>query len=208
MSGIPARYVTGLVGASKGMGYYIFRANNLHAWAEAWNGESWEIVEATPPSGQPSSTQTSDLLDWLSFLKDRFFAMDLLKLLTNSVLIPFLLTVLLVCIGLIWLLRTLLQRKPWQKRDVLQISREKELLILLEQKLGISRDVNETLEEYRLRVRSDVQLQEKVRKVADSFITLYSKRVYGKKQINVSELEQMMLLVPELEKGCKSYLNE
>lgn len=196
MVGVPARYVTGLAGGSQGIGYYIYRANNLHAWAEAWDGESWHVVEATPSGGQPNSTQSENLLDWLSFQKDKFFLMNIFDVLANSTLIPYSLALIFLCICLVLLLRALLRHKPWRNKHVSPDINEK-IFNLFENKIGIPRELSETLEEYRFRLRSSMQLQEESKTISDSFLGLYSNRVYGEKKVSILELEQMMLHIPD-----------
>jgi protein-glutamine gamma-glutamyltransferase len=55
--GIPARLVTGFLGAEYNPfeGYYIVRNGNAHAWVEAYmgQGKGWRIFDPTPPAGRP-----------------------------------------------------------------------------------------------------------------------------------------------------------
>ncbi|MCM2369403.1 transglutaminase family protein [Aporhodopirellula aestuarii] len=60
--GVPCRYVTGLIAVEKNDygDYWLARNRDAHAWAEAYDPErGWVLVEATPASGVPQSTQVS-----------------------------------------------------------------------------------------------------------------------------------------------------
>jgi hypothetical protein len=79
--GIPARFVTGFLGAEYNPfeGYYIVRQSNAHAWVEAYlPDEGWRTFDPTPPAGRPSSAPPSlGLLlrqswDWVEFRWDRY----------------------------------------------------------------------------------------------------------------------------------------
>jgi protein-glutamine gamma-glutamyltransferase len=80
--GIPARLVTGFLGAEYNPleGYFIVRQSNAHAWVEAWLGEGrgWAIFDPTPPAGRPVSARASlglfmtQAYDYLVFRWDRY----------------------------------------------------------------------------------------------------------------------------------------
>ncbi len=79
--GIPARLVTGFLGADFNPieGYYIVRQGNAHAWVEAYlPGEGWRTFDPTPASGRPAATRSTiwTLLaqgaDYLTFRWDRY----------------------------------------------------------------------------------------------------------------------------------------
>jgi len=58
-AGVPARYVTGVVGWERHAfsDYWIVRNRDAHAWCEAWDPElGWFVVESTPANGLPSAT--------------------------------------------------------------------------------------------------------------------------------------------------------
>jgi transglutaminase-like putative cysteine protease len=60
--GIPARFVTGFLGAEYNPleGYYIVRQSNAHAWVEAYlPDEGWTSFDPTPPSGRPTMESPS-----------------------------------------------------------------------------------------------------------------------------------------------------
>ncbi len=79
--GIPARFVTGYLGAEYNPieGYYVVRQNNAHAWVEAWiPEEGWVTFDPTPPAGRPIAAPPSLHLvlrqawDWVQFRWDRY----------------------------------------------------------------------------------------------------------------------------------------
>ncbi|REJ73831.1 MAG: DUF3488 domain-containing protein [Acidobacteria bacterium] len=79
--GIPARYVTGFLGAERSsMGYAIVRQSNAHAWVEAWIPErgGWVTLDPTPPDGRPGISGRSlgalmrQAYDYLIFRWDRY----------------------------------------------------------------------------------------------------------------------------------------
>ncbi len=78
--GIPARFVTGFLGAENSpLGYAIVRQGNAHAWVEAYvPEEGWVVFDPTPPSGRPGVGSGSALelarqaYDWLVFSWDRY----------------------------------------------------------------------------------------------------------------------------------------
>ncbi|MEO8505173.1 MAG: DUF3488 and transglutaminase-like domain-containing protein [Acidobacteriota bacterium] len=80
--GIPARLVTGFLGAEYNPieGYFIVRQNNAHAWVEAWMGASvgWRQFDPTPVVGRPASEPMSVALvlqqawDFVQFRWDRY----------------------------------------------------------------------------------------------------------------------------------------
>ncbi|MFG0289686.1 MAG: transglutaminase domain-containing protein [Rhodopirellula sp. JB044] len=60
--GVPCRYVTGFVAVEKNHygDYWVARNRDAHAWAEAYDPErGWVLVEATPASGVPQSTEVA-----------------------------------------------------------------------------------------------------------------------------------------------------
>ncbi len=60
--GIPARFVTGFLGAEYNPleGYYVVRQSNAHAWVEAYLPEiGWRTFDPTPPSGRPTAEMPS-----------------------------------------------------------------------------------------------------------------------------------------------------
>lgn len=79
--GIPARFVTGFLGAEYNPieGYYVVRQSNAHAWVEAETAEGvWTVYDPTPPAGRPV-IDTSGLgrlagqvYDFLVFRWDRY----------------------------------------------------------------------------------------------------------------------------------------
>jgi transglutaminase-like putative cysteine protease len=55
--GIPARVVTGYLGAdyNRWQGYFIVRQSHAHAWVEAWiDGHGWQVFDPTPQAGRPA----------------------------------------------------------------------------------------------------------------------------------------------------------
>ncbi len=79
--GIPARFVTGFLGAEYNPleDYYIVRQQNAHAWVEAYTPErGWQIYDPTPPDGRPAIAQPSlkllltQLYDYITFRWDRY----------------------------------------------------------------------------------------------------------------------------------------
>lgn len=80
--GIPARLVTGFLGAEHNPfeNYYIVRQSNAHAWVEAYAAEAgeWRVYDPTPPAGRPTGGEPSvwSLLtqgyDYLLFRWDRY----------------------------------------------------------------------------------------------------------------------------------------
>lgn len=79
--GIPARLVTGFMGAEFNPleDYYIVRQNNAHAWVEAYLPTSgWTSFDPTPPAGRPASPTPSfatvmrQAWDYLEFRWDRY----------------------------------------------------------------------------------------------------------------------------------------
>lgn len=53
--GVPARFVTGFLGAEFNpfRDYYIVRNSHAHAWVEAWVDGAWRVYDPTPPAGRP-----------------------------------------------------------------------------------------------------------------------------------------------------------
>ena len=79
--GIPARLVTGFLGAEYNPieGYYMVRQTHAHAWVEAYSPErGWRPYDPTPPEGRPAADpQTlalyvSQLYDFLTYRWDRY----------------------------------------------------------------------------------------------------------------------------------------
>ena len=62
-AGIPARYVTGYLAQTKAEGWATVTADRAHAWAEFYDGERWQILDATPaapegPETEPTASET------------------------------------------------------------------------------------------------------------------------------------------------------
>ena len=53
-AGIPARYVTGYLAQTKAEGWATVTADRAHAWAEFYDGERWQILDATPAAPDES----------------------------------------------------------------------------------------------------------------------------------------------------------
>ncbi len=79
--GIPARLVTGFLGAELNpiQDYWVVRQSHRHAWVEAWiEGEGWQTLDPTPPAGRPGSESGSlgavfgQAWDWVIFRWDRY----------------------------------------------------------------------------------------------------------------------------------------
>ncbi len=79
--GIPARLVTGFLGAELNPleGYYVVRQQNAHAWVEAYTeSRGWRVYDPTPPDGRPAvapqnlALLLSQLYDYVSFRWDRY----------------------------------------------------------------------------------------------------------------------------------------
>ena len=79
--GIPARLVTGFLGAEYNPleDYYIVRQSNAHAWVEAFTPErGWQVYDPTPPEGRPAIAPRSlrlfftQLADYVTFRWDRY----------------------------------------------------------------------------------------------------------------------------------------
>ncbi|MEM6795933.1 MAG: DUF3488 and transglutaminase-like domain-containing protein [Acidobacteriota bacterium] len=80
--GIPARLVTGFLGAEANAleGYYLVRQGNAHAWVEAWTeAAGWRMYDPTPAEGRPGGAGGSgwrlffqQLYDYLVFRWDRY----------------------------------------------------------------------------------------------------------------------------------------
>lgn len=51
-AGIPARYVTGYLAWTKAEGWATVTADRAHAWAEFYDGERWQILDATPAAAE------------------------------------------------------------------------------------------------------------------------------------------------------------
>lgn len=79
--GIPARFVTGFLGAEFNPleDYYIVRQQNAHAWVEAYTpARGWRLYDPTPPDGRPVIAQPglglllTQLYDFINFRWDRY----------------------------------------------------------------------------------------------------------------------------------------
>lgn len=79
--GIPARYVSGFLGAELNPieSYYVVRQENAHAWVEAYTEErGWRVYDPTPPEGRPSISPQSlglffrQVADFVKFRWDRY----------------------------------------------------------------------------------------------------------------------------------------
>ncbi|MEE8522595.1 MAG: transglutaminaseTgpA domain-containing protein [Thermoanaerobaculia bacterium] len=79
--GIPARFVTGFLGAEFNPleNYYIVRQQNAHAWVEAHTPDrGWRVYDPTPPDGRPEIAEPSlallatQLWDFITFRWDRY----------------------------------------------------------------------------------------------------------------------------------------
>ncbi len=79
--GIPARFVTGFLGAEFNPleDYYIVRQQNAHAWVEAYTPtRGWRVYDPTPPDGRPAIAQpgfrllVTQLYDYVTFRWDRY----------------------------------------------------------------------------------------------------------------------------------------
>lgn len=79
--GIPARFVTGFLGAELNPieDYYVVRQQNAHAWVEAYTeSRGWRVYDPTPPDGRPSvapqslSLWLSQVYDYVTFRWDRY----------------------------------------------------------------------------------------------------------------------------------------
>lgn len=51
-AGIPARYVTGYLARTKAEGWATVTADRAHAWAEFYDGERWQLLDATPAAAE------------------------------------------------------------------------------------------------------------------------------------------------------------
>ncbi len=77
---IPARFVTGFLGAERSpLGYSIVRQSNAHAWVEAYvEGSGWQVFDPTPPAGRPTASSGSlaelarQAYDWAIFSWDKY----------------------------------------------------------------------------------------------------------------------------------------
>ncbi len=58
--GIPARFVTGFLGAEPNRleDFHVVRQSNAHAWVEAYSpSRGWQVYDPTPPAGRPGIAQ-------------------------------------------------------------------------------------------------------------------------------------------------------
>lgn len=79
--GIPARYVTGFLGAELNPleDYFVVRQQNAHAWVEAFTPQrGWQVYDPTPPEGRPGISPQSwklffqQVADFIMFRWDRY----------------------------------------------------------------------------------------------------------------------------------------
>jgi len=79
--GIPARFVTGFLGAELNPieDYFVVRQQNAHAWVEAFTeARGWQVYDPTPPDGRPTIAQQSlslllsQVYDYITFRWDRY----------------------------------------------------------------------------------------------------------------------------------------
>ena len=78
--GIPARFVTGFLGAEPNpLEDYFMVQQNAHAWVEAYTeSRGWRVYDPTPPDGRPSVAQQSlallltQVYDFITFRWDRY----------------------------------------------------------------------------------------------------------------------------------------
>jgi hypothetical protein len=79
--GIPARFVTGLLGSEYNPieGYFVVRQSNAHAWVEAEIAPGvWSVFDPTPPAGRPGIDSSGlgafagQVYDFLVFRWDRY----------------------------------------------------------------------------------------------------------------------------------------
>lgn len=80
--GVPARLVTGFLGAETNLlqGYFVVRQENAHAWVEAYLRDEgrWATFDPTPPVGRPTLRRTTawslavQTYDYLLFRWDRY----------------------------------------------------------------------------------------------------------------------------------------
>lgn len=79
--GIPARFVTGFLGAEPNPleNYFVVRQQNAHAWVEAYTeSRGWRIYDPTPPDGRPAvapqsmALLMSQVYDYVTFRWDRY----------------------------------------------------------------------------------------------------------------------------------------
>jgi protein-glutamine gamma-glutamyltransferase len=80
--GIPARLVTGFLGAEANPfeGYFVVRRSNAHAWVEAYLPEAggWVTFDPTPPAGRPLAQDPGlalllqQMYDYMLFRWDRY----------------------------------------------------------------------------------------------------------------------------------------
>ncbi len=80
-AGVPARYAVGYQVAefSRLEGCYVVRSRHGHAWAQAFVGGRWRIVDTTPPQwfqieedAAPALLPALDLFRWVGFQVDRW----------------------------------------------------------------------------------------------------------------------------------------
>ena len=77
LSGVPCRYVTGVVVNEKDTitECWVARQRDAHAWVEAWDDakKQWVIVESTPASGVPQAEEGVSLLaNYIDYFKFKF----------------------------------------------------------------------------------------------------------------------------------------
>ena len=178
VGGVPARYVVGFVAVERNDvgGYWLARNRDAHAWVEGWDPRrGWVIVEATPPAGVPQADDSWRLARVWDYVKFR------LHQLRVSIASAGFRGLLLWCrdrlVGLgevivgTWIGRiiaaavlTLLVRRFWRKyrlrpgrdRDPLLAAMHRQLRTVDRRvaKLGLTRQVAETLHQFAARLRS------------------------------------------------------
>ena len=78
---VPARIAGGFYGGKLNplTGYFVVRREDAHAWVEAYDGETWQTFDPTPPSLRPGNSEgglvgmyASALGDSISYFWDRY----------------------------------------------------------------------------------------------------------------------------------------
>lgn len=81
--GIPARIVTGFFGGVRVEEQYLLRAGDAHAWTEAWTGDRWLRLDATPPEAR--SAQASPWAERLARVWDQVDAFWRIRVVDYSI---------------------------------------------------------------------------------------------------------------------------